>query len=270
MKDSAGTPSSRIYFGHVAREYEATRGISDDFMSELIDDVVLMCKLKPVDLVLELGCGAGRFLRAFSSRKIPVIGIDISLGMLERAFRNQRAGNYLRSNFIASDAVAIPLNRRIFKVILVIHLFHLMTDWRDAVSETIQALKPGGSIVTGYVGAITHNSYLNQFYQQRREELGYPTTFPGAYTPEVLASLKLQGATIETHKYQTYMEVPLRVTLSYLEQRVFSSMWRNLPDIIHRQIMQDIYEAATTQYKSLDDNEQIRVDAELHYATFRG
>jgi hypothetical protein len=45
-------------------------------------------------------------------------------------------------------------------------------------------------------------------------------------------------------------------------------MWRNLPDVIHRQIMQDLRVAATTQFKEINDVETVKIDAQLHFLTF--
>jgi ubiquinone/menaquinone biosynthesis C-methylase UbiE len=268
MSDPLGSPSSRIDFGCIAEDYEQTRGIPDAFMKEVIESILQVCSLSSTDLVLELGCGAGRFLRELAKRKIPVIGMDISKEMLQKACSNQRSFKFLRSNLVSGDAVAIPLNRGLFQTILVIHLFHLMTDWQDALAETIQVLSPGGTIITGYVGGLTHQSFLSQLYQQRRRELGYTAAIPGAYPAEVIARLRELGGRVETNEFSTRGEVPLRVTYSYLERRVFSSMWRNLPDVIHRQIMQDVHNAATTRFKDLDDIEQIEIEAQLHFVTF--
>ncbi len=268
MSDPAGTPSSRVDFSRVAEDYEATRGVPDDFMKEIIQDIIRTCGLKTGNLVLELGCGGGRFLRALTNQKLSVVGIDVSQGMLAQACASEQSSKYLRSNLVFGDAATIPLNQGIFKVILAIHLFHLMTDWRDALTETLHVLSTGGTIITGYVGAVTHQSYLNQLYRQRRDELGYSTHSLGAAPLEVVEDLKTQGAKAHTHTYETQVEVPLHVTLSYLERRVFSSMWRNLPDVIHRQIMQDVRAAATTQFKDINDVETVKINAQLHFLTF--
>jgi len=268
MSDPAGTPSSRVDFGRVAEDYEGTRGIPNALMKELIEDIIQTCDLKPKDLVLELGCGAGRFIRALTNQKIPTVGLDISQGMLDKACSSQRSTKYLRSHLVLGDSVAIPLNQGIFKAVLVIHLFHLMKDWREALTETMHVLSSGGTIITGYVGAVTHQSFLNQLYRQRRTELGYPTSTLGADPVEVVAELEKRGGKTDTHNYQTIVEIPLHVTLSYLNRRVFSSMWRNLPDVIHRQIMHEVNAAATSQFKDISDIETIQIKAQLHYITF--
>lgn len=268
MSDPAGTPTPRVDFSCVAEDYEATRGIPDEFMKEIIQDIVHICGLKPGNIVLELGCGGGRFLRAFTNQKIAVVGIDVSQGMLAQACASQQSSKYLRSNLVFGDAVTIPLNQGIFKAIIAIHLFHLMSDWQDALTETIHVLEAGGTVITGYVGAVTHQSYLNQLYRRRRDELGYSTSCLGADSTEVVAEFKAQGANVETRRYETQVEVPLHVTLSYLERRVFSSMWHNLPDVIHRQIMQEVRMAATTQFKDINDVETVTIDAQLNFLTF--
>lgn len=269
MREPAGTPSSRVDFGRVAEEYEATRGIPDEFMNEIVTDIIHTCELKPSNLVLELGCGAGRFLRALASQKIQVTGFDISRGMLKQACISQRSSKFLRSNLVFGDAASLSLISGVFKAVLAIHVFHLMTDWSEALEEVLHILGSEGTIITGYVGAITHQSYLNKLYRQRREELGYGVSPLGANPTEVIAELQKQGASVETHNYQTSVEVPLGVTLSYLDRRVFSSMWRNLPDIVHRQIMQEVRAAATTQFKDLDDLEKIKINSQLHFVKFK-
>jgi ubiquinone/menaquinone biosynthesis C-methylase UbiE len=268
MSDPAGAPSSRVDFSRFAKDYEVTRGIPDEFMKEIIQDIIHTCGLTPGDMVLELGCGGGRFLRALTNHKLSVIGVDVSQGMLEQACAKQQSSRFLRSNLILSDAAAIPLNQRIFKVIIVIHLLHLLVDWRDALTETIHVLGAEGTIITGYVESMTSQSFLSQLYRQRREELGYPASHLGAHPSEVITYLKTQGARIETHTYETQVEVPLEVTLSYFDRRVFSSMWRNLPDVIHRQIMQDVHAAATTQFKDINDVETLKIEAQLHFLKF--
>ena len=268
MSDQKGTVSSRIDFSRVAEDYEATRGIPKPFMKEIIEDVIQTCELTPTSLVLELGCGAGRFLRALASRRIPVVGLDLSEGMLKKACSNQQSTKFLRSNLISGDAIAIPMNQGAFKAIIAIHLYHLMSDWKDALSETMYVLGSGGTIITGFVGSRTHQSYLNRLYRKRREELGYSTASLGADPTEVIGELQSRGANVNTHRYQTTVGVPLKETITYLERRVFSSMWRDLPEVVHRQIMQDVRIAATTQFKDPNDVEQLQIDAQLHFVTF--
>ncbi len=268
MSDPAGQQPKRIDFGRVAEDYEITRGIPDHFMEELIEDIISTCGLTANTLVLDLGCGAGRFLRELTRQKIPVIGIDISEGMLEKACLNQQSRKFLRSNLVSGDAVALPFQQGLFTGILAIHLFHLLSDWQEGLAETLRVLKPGGTFLTGYVEGVTHGSSLNRLYRQRRAELGYVYDHPGAHSSEIIALLRAEGATVETHQFSTSVDVPVRQTLNFLDQRVFSSMWRNLPDVVHRQIMQEVRASATSQFRNLDDKEHMRIHADFLYVSF--
>ena len=268
MRDPVGQQPERVDFGRVAEDYETTRGIPDQFMEELIEDIISTCGLTSDTLVLDLGCGAGRFLRELSHRKIPTVGIDISTGMLEKACLNQQPRKFFRSNLVSGDAVALPFQQGLFTGILAIHLFHLLSDWQETLSETLRVLKPGGTLLTGYVEGVTHGSSLNRLYRRRRVELGYVYDYPGAHSSEIIASLRAEGATVETHQFRTSVDVPVRQTLTFLDQRVFSSMWRNLPDVVHRQIMQEVRASATSQFKTLDDTEHVRIHADFLFVSF--
>ncbi len=268
MNDPVGIPPLRIDYGHVAEDYEASRGLSAQFMKELMEDFINTCKLDPHTLVLDLGCGTGRLLRELADQKIPVIGIDISKGMLEKACLNQQSWKYYRSNLMAGDANALPFHRGLFSCIILIHLLHLLSDWKEVLSEAMRVLRPDGTLVMGIIPAPAHVSTLMRFYTRRREELGYVYDHPGPHFTEVFDALKVEGAKVEIHDIYADMKISLRRTLSYIDRRVFSSMWKNLPDVIHRQLMQEVRSFATSQFMSLDDEEHMRIKAELYYVSF--
>jgi ubiquinone/menaquinone biosynthesis C-methylase UbiE len=268
MSDPARTPPLRTDYGHVAEDYEASRGVSIQFMKEFIEDFINTCELNSHTLVVDLGCGTGRFLRELAERKIPVIGIDISKRMLEKACLNQQSWRYFRSNLIAGDAIALPFHRGLFSSIILIHLLHLLSDWKEVLSEAIRVLRPDGTLVTGIIPAPAHVSTLMRFYSRRREELGYWYDHPGPHLEEIFEALNHEGANIEPHEIHSDVKISLRETLSYIDRRVFSSMWQNLPDVIHRQIMQELRIFTTSQFMNLEDEEQMHIKADLYYVTF--
>jgi ubiquinone/menaquinone biosynthesis C-methylase UbiE len=236
-------------------------------MKQLIKDITTTCELNSTTLVLELGCGAGRYLRELAWRKIPIIGLDISSGMLDKAHRNQQSRKYLRSNLLASDAVVMPFHKGQFFCVLAIHLFHLLPDWKEVLHETLRVLQPGGTVVFGYVQGKYHGSVLDRLYRQRREELGYSFDYLGPHSSKISAELKTQSYKVESHVFSATAEVTLQETLSVLERRVYSSMWENLPNVVHRQLIQYVRKAASSQFKRLDDTETVTCEAELFFAS---
>jgi len=267
MPASPDMTPKRIDFSRVAEDYEITRGFPPELMKQLIEDIISTCELSSTTLALELGCGAGRYLRELAHRKVPVIGLDISPGMLDKARRNQESRKYLRSNLLASDAVTLPFHQGQFFCVVAIHLFHLLSDWQEVLNEALRVLHPSGTFVLGYVQGQHHGSILDQLYRQRREEIGYYYDYPGPHSSEISAKLAAQGFRVESHSFSAKTDVALQDTLTVLERRVYSTMWEGLPDVVHRQLIQYVRRAASSQFKRLDDMETITCNANLYFAS---
>jgi ubiquinone/menaquinone biosynthesis C-methylase UbiE len=57
-----------------------------------------------------------------------------------------------RPGFLAlaqADATALPFATATFDVALVVHVFHLLPDWRGALTELLRVLRPGGYFLYG-------------------------------------------------------------------------------------------------------------------------
>ncbi len=90
--------------------------------------------------ILDAGCGAGRDAAQFRSRGFPVVGMDLSLGMLLEASR-RAPGPY-----VAGDMTALPFSGSSFEAAWVnASLLHLQRSSAPGVLAGINALlKPGG------------------------------------------------------------------------------------------------------------------------------
>jgi len=267
MPEPSETSPSRVDFGPVAEKYEDTRGVPPPFMQELIDDIIDTTYLSDDKLVLDIGCGTGRFIREFVKQNISVVGIDISKKMLEVACVPQNI-DYPKLNYIVGDAVTLPFPNAVFNVHLAIHLFHLLPNWKQALTEGQRVLQSDGFLITGFVNSPIRASRLYTMYNNRRNELGYPSVLLGAHSSEVKGELKERGATLETHEFSTKTSIPLQYTLDCLEQRVFSSMWHNLPGVVHRQLMTELKDYTTSQFRSPDEEEKLEIVATIQYAQF--
>ncbi len=268
MPSPAGDPPSRVDFGHVAEEYETTRGVPSAFMKELVEDIIGTTELSENKIVLDIGSGTGRFTRELIERGISVVGIDISKKMLDVARVQRLVNDYTKPHFIISDAVALPFPNAIFNAYLAIHLFHLIPDWQQVLSEGLRVLRSDGFLITGFVDSPFHASRLFTMYNKRRSELGFPPMLLGAHTSEVIEELQERGAILEIHEFSTKIRIKFQDTLDCLERRVFSSMWHNLPGVVHRQLMTELKDYTTSQFRSPDDEEELEIVAKIHYAHF--
>jgi 2-polyprenyl-6-hydroxyphenyl methylase/3-demethylubiquinone-9 3-methyltransferase len=128
----------------VAGRFDALEG---RFKAEVAaDDARLLAiveKLSPLEgrLILDVGCGKGRFARRLQDRGARVIGLDASGGMLAGG-----AGDFVR---VRATARRLPFHPATFDAAMAVEIFeHLATEALDQVCREVQrVLKPGGTFV---------------------------------------------------------------------------------------------------------------------------
>lgn len=99
--------------------------------------------VRPLEKVLDIGCGSGDGLRAIASRGGFAYGLDLSSGMLARASRNVEA----RGHLVRGDAITLPYRAGAFDKIVCANSFHHYFDHRAALREIRRVLKPQGLLV---------------------------------------------------------------------------------------------------------------------------
>jgi ubiquinone/menaquinone biosynthesis C-methylase UbiE len=136
-----------INFDRVADVYDATRGLPGDVPDRVADRIVAATSAEPDTRFLELGVGTGRIALPLVRRGFPFTGIDISGQMMAR-FR-EKAGDAPNLRLISGDVTQLPLADGSQDVVLVIHVFHLIPEWRKALDETRRVLSRAGYFVWG-------------------------------------------------------------------------------------------------------------------------
>ncbi|HYP21229.1 MAG TPA: class I SAM-dependent methyltransferase [Chloroflexia bacterium] len=93
--------------------------------------------------LLEIGCGAGRYTRAFLHYRpeLEVHGCDISQVALEEARQADRTG---KIDYVLGDALDLPYPNNSFDIVVLFDVFEHVTDVGKAASEVARVLKPGG------------------------------------------------------------------------------------------------------------------------------
>ena len=119
----------------------------------------VMTKIRPSDLVLELGCGYGRVLPRLASRARWVVGIDTSNSSL------QFARNFVQDppniSLTQSDATKLGFREHTFDRVVCIQngisAFHV--DPRTLIYESLRVTKTGGMIL--------FSTYSARFWRER-------------------------------------------------------------------------------------------------------
>jgi ubiquinone/menaquinone biosynthesis C-methylase UbiE len=95
---------------------------------------------------LELGCGIGA-VSAFlaNSCRMNVVGTDLDREQIESARQIFPESERLR--FAVEDAARLDFGDARFDLVVAQNVFHHVSDWRSAVSETARVLRPGGHFI---------------------------------------------------------------------------------------------------------------------------
>lgn len=143
----AGGCSTEVY-NIMTDDYGKVQGYNPDA------DLGLGCGLptqfagiKPGDTVLDLGSGAGNdcfMARHETGADGRVIGVDFTPEMIAKAKENAAKLVYQNVEFRQGDIEALPLTSGIVDVVVSNCVLNLVPDKRQAFSEVLRVLKPGG------------------------------------------------------------------------------------------------------------------------------
>ncbi len=107
-------------------------------------------QLQPGETVLDVGSGAGIDTFIAAKKVGPtgyVIGLDMTLEMIERARTNQKAVSMTNVEFRQGAMENIPLNDASVDVIISNGVINLSTEKAQTFRELFRVLRPGGRLV---------------------------------------------------------------------------------------------------------------------------
>lgn len=104
-------------------------------------------QIKEGDTVLDLGSGAGNdcfVAREIVGEKGKVIGVDMTMAMIDKARENTDRRGFNNVEFRFGDIEDLPLGKDTIDVVVSNCVLNLVPDKEKAFSETFAVLKPGG------------------------------------------------------------------------------------------------------------------------------
>lgn len=111
---------------------------------------IALASLKPGEIVLDLGSGAG-FDAFLAAQKVGptgrVIGVDMTPEMIEKARQNAAKGNVTNVEFRLGEIECLPVESDSIDVIISNCVINLVPDKNKAFAEAFRVLKPGGRLM---------------------------------------------------------------------------------------------------------------------------
>jgi ubiquinone/menaquinone biosynthesis C-methylase UbiE len=144
----------------VHRRYDLGRTLTSDAILALIQ-VLRAYAAPPVHLLVDLGCGTGRFTEALSEAfGAQVIGVEPAANMLAIAATKPHSRSV---RFVQGRADHIPLRDGGVDLVFMSQVFHHLTDSPTALREIHRTLKPVGSLC---IRQTTRENLDSYFYQR--------------------------------------------------------------------------------------------------------
>lgn len=131
-----------VPFDRAVEYYDRTRALPGTAHQQVID--VLAAELGGRGRVLEIGVGTGRIGLDLVRAGAPLVGLDLSLPMLQRLVEN--AGD-LALPVAQGDATTLPFADDAVGAAVASHVFHLVPEYPRALAELVRVVRPGGSIL---------------------------------------------------------------------------------------------------------------------------
>lgn len=199
----------------IARRYGEARLLPADAMAKWVAKIREAAGQKnEAQLVLDLGCGVGRFLdplaQAFPCAR--VVGVEPAMAMIHEV----RVCPGARISLVRARAPALPFSDRSFDIIFISMVLHYLVDPIQGLRDCYRILRPGGALLvrSGTKESIPSFRFLADFPKAMRIELERMPT--RRRLVETVRSAGLSGVTLESVtqiSVRTYSEYYERVRL---------------------------------------------------------
>jgi SAM-dependent methyltransferase len=140
-------------FGRTHASEHAVSGWSVDglqrrvrIFSRLVDELPLPRAAR----VLELGCGAGTYVRELSARGHRAVGLDYAFPSLARA---AAADPERRASYVSADGYALPFRSGSFDLVVCIGVLQALSGPERLLDEIVRVLRPAGVLVVEALNA---------------------------------------------------------------------------------------------------------------------
>jgi len=148
--------SKKLSAGRLRQAYD----LAPDRVRRYLESEIRFVKerIKPGDLVLELGCGYGRVMDKLAEKTEKVVGIDTSLDSLYMAKKSEKCPSFW---LLAMNAVKLGFYDQCFDLVICIQngISAFNVNQEDLIKEALRVTRSGGRIL--------FSSYSEQFWPDR-------------------------------------------------------------------------------------------------------
>lgn len=143
-RDLVAALGGSVGFDHAVEYYDETRDLSPEVQDATAR--LLSGEFDGGRHLLEVGAGTGIVTVPLSYHGMSMQGVDLSVPMLQRLAEKARDAG-VQIPVAAADAVRLPFRDDSLDGVVMRHVLHLVTGWREALREVARVVRPGGRFV---------------------------------------------------------------------------------------------------------------------------
>jgi len=241
-------------FDRAADIYDQTRGFPPGIDRRIAQALTDFLNLTSHDHILEIGIGTGRIaqpLIEILGNDHHVTGIDLSRNMMDRL--RVKFDSARPPDLVQGDAASLPFASHSFRVIITVHVLHLIREPQKVITEMNRVRKGDGVLVGGWND---HNpdsvaEQINKKFRALAMAHGVSTKRQGlANYSDLLNYLPTASAT-EIVAAEWIVERAPRFALQAIAERHYSSSWI-IPDETFPVVLAEINDWASREWDDLD------------------
>lgn len=152
--------------------------------------------------VLEIGCGTGTTALRVAPFTRCLLATDFSAGMIAIAREKLAAQPVPQLNFAMVDAEAARTRQGEYDVVLAFNVLHLVTDLDRALQLAVQALRPGGLLISKTVCIAEMNPLIPHLALPLMRAIGkapHVLCFDAAFLQSAIARQGMEMVSVERH-----------------------------------------------------------------------
>lgn len=247
-----------ISFDHAASFYDKTRALSPEATAAITE--LLRRELSGRAPVLEVGVGTGRVALPLHDLGVEMMGLDLARNMLTRLVEN--AGEQMPFPLVQGDATRLPFRDGSFGAAIASWVLHLVSEWRDVLSEIVRVVGNGGVLLID-VGS-EHDSLIHTLTWKFRD-VAHVSDWPRGVksyneVDEALGEIGARHRPLDP--IPEVIESTIEHHIALLEGGVYSVAW-SLDDEARKQATEELREWALAEYGPLDETRRIDVTHHL-------
>jgi ubiquinone/menaquinone biosynthesis C-methylase UbiE len=187
----------RRRFERFAREHDQDYLVSGwssaglERRTSLFLDLLQRLSVKGQLSVLDLGCGAGTYVRLLRELGHHVVGMDYSMPSLKRAVEAE-ADSGKEASYVEADAYHLPFKSNSFDMVISIGVLQALDSCEGAIEEMVRVLRPSGCLILEFLNEFEVPYALGRLVSSRLFDRGRVRRYSIPWLKDALATRNMK------------------------------------------------------------------------------